>query len=205
MTREEFLTLAEVKVRCGISGTDLDGQLGTFLNSAIGVVESRTRRHILDRSDVKVQSPDAGNGRDCITFYVYDAKPITAATTVRYREAQDNPGFNLDGSLSIDERNWDVRRDRVRVYNGDGNGVVSDWPARDKRVHFEATLDVGMASGTAPPEFTAAALMIVRELQEGSMLETLPHNIVDLVLEDHVKPALTATDGLLLDAGVESA
>ena len=204
MTRDEFLTLATVKARCGISGTDLDGQLGTFLNTAISVVESRTRRHIIDASDVKVRSPDAGNGRDYLTFYIHDAKPITAATTVRYRTAQDNPGFDLDGSLSINERNWDVRGDCVRVYNGDENGVVTDWPARDKRVHFEATLDVGMASGTAPPEFEAAALMIVRELQEGSMLETLPHNIVDLVLQDHVKPSLTATDEILLDAGLEA-
>ena len=203
MTPEQFLSLDEIKKRCGISGTELDAQLGINRAAAISVVESRTRRNILDRTDVKVRSPDRGDGRGFITFYIYDAKPVTESTHVRYRTRQDSPGFDLDGSLDIDERNWDVRADRVRVYNGDAEGVVSNWPQRDTAVHFEAALDVGIPDGKAPPEFTAAVLMIVRELTEGTMLEKLDDNIVDLVLRDHVRPSITATDDLLADAGVE--
>ena len=91
--------------------------------------------------------------------------------------------------------------DRVCVYNGTADGVDS-WPARDTSVFYEATLDVGIASGKAPPEFASAALMIVRELQEGNMLDKLDPNIVDLILKDHVLPPLTSTDELLADAGV---
>ena len=210
MTPEQFLSLAEIKVRCGISGADLDSQLTINRDAAIGVVESRTRRNIVDREAVKVRSPDRGDGRGFITFYVHDAKPITEATAVAYRTRQDDPGFARDGSLSIPASFWDVRADRVCVYNGrapsvDGTdpGGVSPWPERDMAVFFETAVNVGIPDGKAPQELKAAALMIVRELQEGSLLDNLPPNIVDLVLRDHVKPAFSATDELLTDAGVE--
>lgn len=204
MTPEQFLSLAEIKTRCGISGDDLDSQLTTFRDAAIGVVEARTRRSIVDRDGVKVKSPDAGNGREFITFYIHDAKPITETTEVRYRSAQENPGFNLDGALAIPAANWDVRADRVCVYNGTGDGgAVDNWPARDQRVFFETTLDVGIPVGKAPAELVAAALMLVREMQEGSPLDALPHNIIDLILRDQVKPDITAADERLINAGVE--
>lgn len=205
MTPEQFLSLDVIKAKCGISGTDLDAQLGIYRDAAIGAIESRTRRNIVDRTEhgaLRVKSPDRPQGLSFITFHVYDAKPITEAKNVLYRTAQDSPGFTLDGRLAIPANYWEVRADRVCVYNADSGGVQA-WPDRDTSHHFAADLDVGIADGKAPAEFTAAALMLVREMHEGSPLDALPHSILDLVLADHVKPALTATDELLMQAGVE--
>ena len=202
MTPEQFLSLDEIKARCGISGTDLDSQLQTFRSSAIGIVESRTRRHIVD-ADIPLLSPSAGIGRGFIEFFAYDIAAPDAAIDIRYRTAQEDPGFERDGTLSIPAAKWSVLKDRIRAYNASGeSGAVLDWPDRDTSVHYEATFSVGIPSGKAPAEFTAAALMIVREMQEGSLLDQLPPNILDIALQDHVKPALTATDELLLSAGV---
>ena len=202
MTPERFLSLSDIKVRCGITDSDLDGQLQSFRASAIAVVESRTRRHIVD-AELTLRSPSAGLGRDFIEFYAYDIKPPTEAVNVRFRTPQDNPGFDRDGTATIAADKWEVLKDRARVYNAQGEGGnVLNWPERDKRVHFEATFDVGMADGKSPPEFVSAVLMLVREMQEGSAMDQLPPNIVDLILQDHAKPDLTATDELLLSAGV---
>ena len=208
MTPDQFLSLDEIKKRCGISGAELDTQLSTFRDAAIGAVESRTRRNITDRSDVKVRSPDRGDGKQYVTFYVYDAKPVTAATAITYRSRQEDPGFARDGTLTVPAEYWEVLPDRVRVYNGraadpENQARVEAWPERDLSVFLETTLDVGIPAGKAPGEFTAAALMLIRELQEGSLLDQLPHNIVDLVLRDHVRPAFSATDELLSEAGVQ--
>ena len=209
MTPEQFLSLDQIKTRCGISGTDLDAQLTLFREAAIGAIQSRTRRHITDRDDVAVRSPDQGTGKNYITFYIYDAKPITEATAITYRTMQSDPGFNRDGTLTVPAEHWEVLADRVRVYNGhaasaDGTtpAGVDGWPERDMSVFYETTLSVGIADGGAPAEFQAAALMLIRELQEGSAIDELPPNIVDLVLKDHVKPPFTATDEMLADAGV---
>ena len=209
MTPEAFLSLDTIKTRCGIAGDALDAQLTAFRDAAIGTIENRTRRNIADQADVKVRSPDRGDGMSYITFYIHDAKPITEATPVTYRTNQDNPGFVRDGTLTIPAEHWEVLPDRVRVYNGrapsvDGTdpGGVDPWPDRDMSVFLEATLSVGIPAGKAPAEFTSAAMMLVRELQEGSLIDGLPHNIVDLVLKDHAKPAFTATDETLADAGV---
>lgn len=209
MTPEAFQSLAEIKTRCGISGSDLDAQLTTFRDAAIGAIEGRTRRHIVDADGVRVRSPDRGTGRDYITFYIHDAKPITEAMEITYRTVQTDPGFARDGTLTVPPEFTETLHDRVRVYNGvaasaDGTtpAHVADWPERDMSVFFETALDVGIAPGKAPAEFQAAALMLVRELQEGSALDGLPHNIVDLVLKDHVRPPFTATDEMLYDAGV---
>lgn len=209
MTPEQFLSLDHIKTRCGISGADLDGQLTLFRDAAIGTIEGRTRRNITDRADLKVRSPDRGDGKDYITFYIFDAKPITEATAITYRTRQDDPGFNRDGTLTIPAEHWEVLPDRVRVYNGhaasaDGTtpAGVDGWPERDMTVFYETALSVGIDNGKAPVEFQAAALMLVRELQEGSALDALPQSIVDLVLKDHVRPAFTATDEILADAGV---
>ena len=204
MTPEQFLSLEQIKRRCGISGTDLDAQLGIFREAAINTIQTRTRRNILDRTGVKVRSPDPGYGKEFITFYIYDSKPITETVNILYRTAQEDPGFNRDGTLAVPSKAWDVRGDRVCAYNATGeSGAVVNWPERDKRVFYEAEFDVGIPEGQAPAEFTAAALMLIRELQEGSAMDELPHNIVDLVLRDHVVPGFTATDDILTDAGVK--
>lgn len=206
MTPEQFLSLDQIKLKCGISGSSLDAQLTTFRAAAIGTIESRTRRNITDRS-VKVRSPDGGDGRRYISFYIYDAAPIEANQTITYRTRQSTPGFNRDGSLSIPAVHWNVEADRVQAFNGstDSNGevVVSEWPERDRTIFYETALSVGIPDGEAPAEFEAAALMLIRELQEGSAIDQLPHNIVDLVLRDHVKPQFTATDEMLAEAGIE--
>ena len=209
MTPEQFQSLDQIKLRCGISGSDLDDQLATFRDAAIGAIQGRTRRNISDRAEVPVKSPDRGEGKNYITFYIHDAKPITEAKAVTYRTKQDDPGFVRDGSLTIPAEYWQVMSDRVRVYNGhaasaDGTtpAGVDVWPERDMSVHYQTALDVGIADGEAPAEFQAASLMLIRELQEGSAIDQLPPNIVDLVLRDHVRPALTAVDEMLADAGV---
>ena len=206
MTPEQFLSLDQIKVRCGIDGTSLDAQLTTFRAAAIGAIESRTRRNITDR-DVKVRSPDGGDGKQYITFYIHDALAIEGDQTVTYRTRQDMPGFNRDGSLSIPAVHWNVEADRVQVFNGaaDSNGeaVVNDWPERDRKIFYETTLSVGIPEGKSPAEFEAAALMLIRELQEGSAIDQLPHSIVDLVLKDHVAPPFTATDEMLASAGID--
>lgn len=209
MTPEEFVSLDTIKTRCGITGDALDAQLTVFRDTAIGTIENRTRRNIADRTDVKVRSPDRGNGKSYITFYIHDAKPITDATAITYRTRQEEPGFVRDGTLTIPAEYWEVLPDRVRVFNGhdasaDGTtpAGVDAWPDRDTTVFLETSLDVGIAAGKAPAEFVAAAMMLIRELQEGSLIDALPHNIVDLVLKDHAKPAFTATDETLADAGV---
>ena len=210
MTPEQFLSLDEIKRKCGISGTDLDAQLGIYRDAAISTIQTRTRRNILDRNGVKVRSPDRGDGRGFVTFYVRDAKAISETTDITYRTAQEDPGFERDGTLSIPAKHWEILSDRVRVYNGraasaDGTlpAGVDSWPARDMSVFLETTLDVGIPNGQAPAEFQAAALMLVREMQEGSPMDALPHSILDVVLKDHVRPAFTATDELLTEAGVE--
>ena len=206
MTPEQFLSLDQIKLKCGIDGATLDAQLSTFRDAAIGAIEGRTRRHITDK-DVKVRSPDGGDGRAYISFYIHDAADISADQTITYRTRQDVPGFDRDGSLTIPAVHWNVRRDRVQAFNGrtDANGVktVEAWPERDRSVFYETTLSVGIPEGEAPAEFEAAALMLVRELQEGSALDQLPHNIVDLVLKEHVQPQFTATDEMLFEAGVD--
>lgn len=206
MTPEEFLPLASIKTKCGISGTDLDDNLTTYRAAAIGTIESRTRRNILDR-EISAMSPDSGGGKFAfITFYVHDAKPVTAPIEIRYRSKQEQPGFKRDAHVTVHQDLLEVVHDRVRAYNGaagaDGTVEVSAWPDRDATVFFEARFNVGIPAGEAPAEFEAAALMLVRELQEGSAMDALPHNIVDLVLKDHVRPAFTATDELLASAGV---
>ena len=202
MTPEQFLSLADIKTRCGISGTDLDAQLQSFRASAIGVVESRTRRHIIDTT-LTLPSPSAAHGRDYIEFFSYDIHAPTEAVDVRYRTAQDNPGFERDGTLSIPAAKWEVLKDRARVYNASGpGGDVVNWPDRDTTVFLQATFEAGIPAGKSPPEFVSAVLMLVREMQEGSAMDQLPQNIVDLILQDHAKPDLTATDELLLSAGV---
>ena len=207
MTPEQFLSIAEIKTKCGISGDSLDGQLADFRDAAIAVIESRTDRHIVDAAALAVRSPDApGSGKPPIEFSVFDAKPITAATAVTYRTRQDDPGFVRDGTLTIPAEFWHVEAARVRVYNGRAAAAgvaagVDPWPERDAAVLFEATLAVGIPDGKAPPEFKAAALMLVRELQEGSAMDALePHNIVDVVLRDHVTGALSAARERLLEA-----
>ena len=209
MTPEQFVSLDTIKTKCGIDGTALDAQLAVFRDTAIGTIENRTRRRIADQTDVKVRSPDRGSGKSYVTFYIHDAKPITEAKDVTYRTVQEEPGFVRDGTLTIPAEYWEVLPDRVRVYNGhdasaDGTtpAGVDPWPDRDMTVFLETSLDVGIAPGKSPAEFTAAALMLIRELQEGSLIDALPHNIVDLVLKDHAKPAFTATDETLADAGV---
>ena len=208
MTPEQFQSLDHIKTRCGISGTDLDAQLALFRDAAIGSIQGRTRRNILDR-EMAVRSPDRGDAKNYITFYIHDAKPITEATAITYRTMQEDPGFQRDGTLTVPASFWEVLPDRVRVYNGheasaDGTtpAGVDGWPERDMSVFYETTLSVGIATGNAPAEFQAAALMLIRELQEGSAIDELPPNIVDLVLKDHVKPPFTATDEMLADAGV---
>ena len=207
MTPEQFLPLDEIKSVCGISGTGLDGQLATHRGAAIGVIESRTSRNLVDRDALAVLSPDApGSGKVPITFSVFDARPITAATAVTYRTRQEDPGFVRDGTLSIPAEFWQVGPDSVRVYNGRGaNGDaaagVDPWPDRDTSLLFRTELAVGIPAGEAPDEFKSAALMIVRELQEGSALDALePHNIVDLVLKDHVTAGISAARERLLEA-----
>ena len=206
MTPEQFLSIAEIKTRCGIAGDALDEQLAVFRDAAIGVVESRTSRHIVDRAALAVKSPDSPTGKEFITFGVYDALPITAAATVTYRTRQDDPGFVRDGSLEIPAEFWMVEHDRVRAYNGraasGGNAAGVDvWPERDPRMLFETTLAVGIPAGQAPAEFKSAALMLVRELQEGSAMDSLePHNIVDAVLRDHVTGGLSAANERLFEA-----
>ena len=209
MTPEQFVSLDTIKTRCGISGDALDAQLAVFRDAAIGTIEGRTRRNIADRAAVNVRSPDGGDGLGYITFYIHDAKPITEKTAVTYRTRQENPGFARDGTLTIPAEYWEVLPDRVRVYNGhdasaDGTtpAGVDPWPERDRTVFLETTLAVGIPDGKAPAEFVAAAFMLIREQQEGSLLDALPHNIVDLVLKDHARPAFTATDELLAEAGV---
>ena len=206
MTPEQFLSLDQIKLKCGISGDSLDAQLATFRDAAIGTIEGRTRRNIADR-DIEAQSPDGGDGLAYITFYLYDAKPISDPLAISYRTRQDSPGWVRDGTLTIPAKFWSVERDRVRVYNGrvdDGTGedAVDSWPERDRAIFYQATFPVGIPDGEAPPEFEAAAIMLIRELQEGSALDALPPNIVDLVLKDHVKPPFTATDEVLADAGI---
>ena len=203
MTPEQFLPLAEIKTKCGITGADLDAQLITYRLAAIGVVETRTRRNIRDREGERIRALEPKGPRGFITFFVYDAKPIEAAKIVRYRTLQDDPGFDRDGQLAIPDKFWEVRPDSVRAYNADSSGLQS-WPERrDRSIPFEANLDVGIPDGEAPAEFKAAALMLVREMQEGSPLDALPHSILDLVLADHVKPALTAADETLYEAGIQ--
>lgn len=207
MTPEQFLSLDQIKLKCGISGDSLDGQLSIFRDAAIGTIEGRTRRNIVDR-DVEAQSPDGGDGRNPITFYIYDAKPISDPLEVGYRTRQDIPGWVRDGTLTIPAKFWRVESDRVRVYNGrvdsgTGEDAVENWPERDRAIFYQATFPVGIPDGKAPAEFEAAALMLVRELQEGSAIDALPANIVDLVLKDHVKPPFTATDEVLADAGIK--
>ena len=204
MTPDQFLSIDQIKLKCGISGDSLDAQLGTFRDAAIGTIEGRTRRNITDRN-VKVRSPDGGDGMRPITFYIYDALDIEANQTVTYRTRQELPGFNRDGSLDIPAVHWRVEGDRVQVYNGgtnaEGEAVVNEWPERDRSIFYETTLAVGIPSGQAPAEFAAAALMLVRELQEGAAIDALPHSIVDLVLKDHVRPGFTAIDEAMADAG----
>ena len=210
MTPEQFLSIAEIKRVCGISGDDLDAQLGVYRDAAIGVIESRTSRNITDRAALAVLSPDApGSGKPPIEFSVFDALPITATTEVSYRTRRDEPGFDRDGTLSIPAAHWEVRPDRVRVYNGRvvaGNAppVVDPWPERDETILFQTTLPVGIPAGKAPAEFKAAGLMLVRELQEGSALDALdPHNIVEVVLKDHITAGISAaTERLLTAEGV---
>lgn len=206
MTPEQFLSLDQIKLKCGISGDSLDGQLSIYRDAAIGTIEGRTRRNILDR-DVPVKSPNGGNGRGYITFYEYDIAAIADPVEITYRTRQETPGFIRDGTLTIPAKFWSVEADRVHVYNGrvdsgSGEDAVDDWPDRDRSVFYQATLAVGIPAGKAPAEFGAAALMLVRELQEGSAIDALPANIVDLVLRDHVRPAFTAVDEVLADAGV---
>ena len=202
MTPEQFLSLDEIKRKCGISGTDLDGQLSIYREAAIGTIEKRTLRVVKDRPAVEVQSPDNPVGKDYVTFYLYDALPIPETTDVAYRTKQDDPGFARDGTLSIPAAHWSVLKDRVRVYNGTADGV-SPWPERDPSVPFAATLPAGIPAGQAPPEFQAAALMLIREQHEGSLMDKLPTSILDVLLRDHVKPRLTVATERLIEAGID--
>ena len=204
MTPEQFLPLNEIKKKCGlpVGATDLDVQLGIYRDAAISKIESRTRRHIVDVENLAVRSASRGDGMSFIVFHVHDAKAISSAKAITYRTDQTDPGFARDGTLAIPASLWDVRADSVCVYNGDSSGV-QNWPRRDMKIPYEATFDVGIPEGNAPAEFQAAALMLVRELQEGSAMDSLPSGILDLILRDHVKPRLTAADAERADAGVD--
>ena len=212
MTPDRFISLAELKKKCGLppGATDLDVQMGIYRDTAIAKIESRTRRHIVDKS-VTIQSPSGGDGLDCIVFHVHDAKlpdPDPEGDRfliVKYRTDQATPGFQRDGELKIPIELCDFRKDRVLVFNGDSSGAKS-WPARDTMIPYQADFNVGIpgddSSNESPPEFISACLMIVAELQAGSLMDSLPKGILDLILRDHVKPNLTAADEEMAEAGV---
>ena len=203
MTPEQFLPLAKIKAKCGIptSNTDLDDLLMDYLKAAIARIESVTRRNILDRPAVKILSPDPARQREFIRFFAYDIKPLGPVVTIRYKSAGD-PGFAREQTLTIPSKFTELRSNQICVYNATSDGVT-EWPEHDPTVALEATLDLGMAVGAAPPEFAVCALTLIREMQEGTILDALPNNILDLLLKDHVKPPITEEDEIRIAAGIE--
>lgn len=215
MTPDQFLSLADIRKKCGLRSGDAeqDALLETYRAAAIAKIERTTRRNIRDRSLI-VRSPDRGGSNSYLRFFVYDARPIVNDITIRYRAANPQPGFALDGTISIPGKFWHVGNECVRVYNGRDTGagtMVDNWPDSDSSVPYEVTLPVGIsapAAGESPTGFHAAAasaaLMLVREQQEGSALDSIPMGIVDLLLADYIKPAFTAADEIRFEAGIES-
>ena len=160
---DSVATVAELRAYLGLTVTDDDAKIERHRAAAIDLIESYTRRNVLDR-EVSVEA--CGSAASDLVFYVADVQ-VSGSATVSYRADGAGPGFSTTASLT-------VPLDRVRVVpekttlRPDADG----WPGREDGTFYSSTFSTGMTE--IPPAIQEATRLIVRELYEGSAMDAIP-------------------------------
>lgn len=157
---DDVATIAELRDHLSLATGEEDGKLEGMRAAVIAVMESMTRRNILDRS---VTAEADGCSGDDLVFNVADAV-VSATQQLDYRRASDGPGFGLTANVSVDSDQILVKDDCV-VMRPTSDG----WPDREPDTRYAATFTTGMTD--VPAQMQEAAKLMVREIYEGSAMD----------------------------------
>ena len=185
-TLDDVLSLADLRRELRIRSTLNDALLERHRAAAIGHIEQRVDRSIVDRPSVSVRAAAPGRDDEIIIFKVLDAARFTgdaganpAALSVRYRAAGAARGPARDSA--IDAGGVALERDRVQAWP-----PPAGWPAMREEVGVEVVVAVGMDAGDIRIEWGQAAVLIARELYEGNALDNLPSGgVVDRLVRPY--------------------
>ena len=209
MLIEDFLPISEVREKCAVGNSSADDLLTRHRAAATAHVALITQRNIVDAT-VTAQClpqytqaqrryanlPITPGPRQPVVFGVQDAKDFgLEGMRIEYRRPSENTGYARDGAVVVPSNQIDITPNRVYA-------IQDSWPESDPSVPWQASINVGIPTGKAPPEFQTAVLFLTREMYFGSMLDQLKGGVVDAILRDHIAISFDDLDSDFLAAGV---
>ena len=112
MAAQDIITAAEAKVYLGVSGSDLDTPIGTFISDVSSWIEEYLGRKVKGSQTV---TDEIGSG-DGTEFYIPLYPPVTAVSTLKYRDDPTQSWADL--VTDTDYILIDPEGDYIEIYNG---------------------------------------------------------------------------------------
>ena len=148
MAAQDIITAAEAKVYLGVSGSDLDTPIGTFISDVSLWIEEYLGRKVKGSQTV---TTEVGSG-DGTEFYIPKYPPVTAVSTLKYRDDPTQDWVDLVSDtdyILIDPVNGDF----VEIYNG-------AFP--EGRSNIQITYTAGYSTVPAPIKQVCYEMVAIR-------------------------------------------